>query len=363
MNARLSKSRWLRSRWFWLLGAPLLAVLLAIPAGSAYYAAAGGKACVKCHELNPAYHAWANSPHRNVECKSCHGSIFTTDPAFHLNNVRQLIAHLRGQIPERLQVKQADIVRGLNDRCGNCHAAEFAAWKSGPHGASFARIFLDPEHNQHRLLTDHCLQCHGMYYPGDIRQLVQPHNLEGPWSIADADVHPGHPSIPCLTCHQVHREGMPLAMRTNTPAAPRDVLAFYDRREQLSFPAMNLPVPVIKQGERLVKMPLDPVSALCSQCHAADATQQAGSGDDRTCVGVHEGLSCAACHQKHTQDARQSCAQCHPRLSNCGIAVETMDTTFRSADSGHNIHRVRCEDCHKDGVPPRRSAQVAEAVP
>ena len=103
----------------------------------------------------------------------------------------------------------------------------------------------------------------------------------------------------------------------------------------------------------------DARQATCYQCHAPDHTFQAGSGDDRTCVGVHEGLSCLACHTGHDQDARASCALCHPRLSNCGLDVETMDTTFKSSTSGHNIHFVKCEDCHPKGVPKRRQRTAA----
>jgi hypothetical protein len=83
---------------------------------------------------------------------------------------------------------------------------------------------------------------------------------------------------------------------------------------------------------------------------------QVFSGDDRTPVGVHEGLSCLACHQKHGQTTRASCAACHPRLSNCGLDVETMDTTFKSPQSPHDIHRVACLDCHPQGVPTRKAA-------
>ena len=69
-------------------------------------------------------------------------------------------------------------------------------------------------------------------------------------------------------------------------------------------------------------------------------------------MGVHEGTSCLACHQHHTQATRASCATCHPRLSNCGLDVEKMDTTFRDVKSPHNIHFVKCADCHPKGVPP-----------
>jgi hypothetical protein len=113
-------------------------------------------------------------------------------------------------------------------------------------------------------------------------------------------------------------------------------------------------MPQMMDGDRLVKGSPDRRQALCYQCHAPRAGMQVFSGDDRTPVGVHEGLSCLACHQKHGQTTRVSCAACHPRLSNCGLDVETMDTTFKSPQSPHDIHRVACLDCHPKGVPVRR---------
>jgi choline dehydrogenase-like flavoprotein len=59
-------------------------------------------------------------------------------------------------------------------------------------------------------------------------------------------------------------------------------------------------------------------------------------------------------HEKHGRKMRASCANCHPQLSNCGLDVETMDTTFRSTKSPHNIHFVKCADCHRKGVPRKR---------
>jgi hypothetical protein len=31
-----------------------------------------------------------------------------------------------------------------------------------------------------------------------------------------------------------------------------------------------------------------------------------------------------------------------------------MDTTFRSRESRHNVHRVACVDCHPAGVPAKK---------
>jgi RNase P subunit RPR2 len=109
------------------------------------------------------------------------------------------------------------------------------------------------------------------------------------------------------------------------------------------------------EGARPVKISPDQRQALCYQCHAPDASAQIRSADDRTPIGVHEGLSCFACHEKHGQTTRASCAACHPQLSNCGINVETMDTTFKSAKSPHNVHTVKCIDCHAKGVPKKKA--------
>ena len=134
----------------------------------------------------------------------------------------------------------------------------------------------------------------------------------------------------------------------------RPSLAFFDRREMAPVPLGLLPVPVLREGGRTVRISPDQRQALCYQCHAPRPGNQVFSGDDRTPVGVHEGLSCQSCHAKHGQTTRASCATCHPRLSNCGLDVEQMDTTFKSANSLHDVHRVACVDCHQQGVPAKR---------
>jgi hypothetical protein len=56
-------------------------------------------------------------------------------------------------------------------------------------------------------------------------------------------------------------------------------------------------------------------------------------------------------HLKHGQQTRPWYSTCHPRLSNCGIVVETMDTSFQDRSSKHNIHSVKCIDCPAKGEP------------
>jgi hypothetical protein len=344
-------------------GLVLAALVLMVPAGSLYYESGGGKGCTSCHEMKPQFDAWHSSSHRGIACEKCHGGAFTPRLAFHWNNVNRLVTHLRGDVPERIGFGNND-VQTMMERCKSCHAQEFAQWQSGPHSTTYSRIFLDKAHNLKVQPIDDCLRCHGMQFEGGIRDLITPVNNKGPWRMVSADL-ANRPAIPCLSCHGMHREGAVLA-KTDVQgrvAGPeqeinRPSLALFDRRTQSHIPVSALSIPAMKEGVRPVKMSPDQRQALCYQCHAPEAASQVGSGDDRTAMGVHEGLSCLACHQKHGQQTRASCATCHPRLSNCKLNVEKMDTTFGSRDSKHNVHWVKCADCHTTGIPKRREPAV-----
>jgi hypothetical protein len=335
------------------------ALLLLVPGASLYYESGGGAGCTRCHEMNSSYGEWHASSHRGVACTQCHGGALTLDASFHMNNAGRVYQHLKGDLPEEVRLRNLD-VQAMVGRCQGCHRQEFADWQAGPHSATYSRIFLDKKQNTANLLMDDCLRCHGMHFEGGIRDLVAPVDRNGPWSIRPAGL-AQKPAIPCLGCHQIHRQGPPLEKRDVEGRVPgpsqelnRPSVAMFDRRTQRHVPVDRLSLPAIREGARPVKVSPDQRQALCYQCHAPDATLQVGSGDDRTSVGVHEGLSCLACHLKHGQKTRASCANCHPRLSNCGIDVEKMDTTFRSQDSKHNVHWVKCADCHTKGVPKKR---------
>jgi hypothetical protein len=193
-----------------------------------------------------------------------------------------------------------------------------------------------------------------MFFEGTIADVVTPLDVHGPWRLVRDDL-AAVPVIPCLACHHIHVEGTP-AVRPDysdptTIAASRTSRAanvgFYDRYERMHFAALELPsLELVHDGAR-VRVATDVRQRVCVQCHAPNAFGQAGSGDDRTPRGVHEGLSCSACHAAHSNDASGSCANCHPQLSNCGLAVDTMDTSYRDPASPNNIHFVACADCHE----------------
>ncbi len=337
-----------------------------------YYAAGHGSGCADCHEMAEQVGAIHGSPHYNAQCTDCH-------KAGVRDKLRHVAKHFTTTFPDGIHLRQAD-AQSMIANCQSCHQHEAASWHAGPHSATFRQIFLDTSHNTRRRLNDDCLRCHGMYFDGAIRDLVQPQDTRGPWRLQPAGL-VDEPTIPCLACHWIHREGAPQSKppsRISVAGPPvRDSLAFYDRREELHFRAAALAIPVLYDGARPVKISPDPRQGVCYQCHAPRQPEpaspaavnrwgpQAGSGDDRTPMGVHEGLSCLACHTGHNESARASCATCHPALSNCGLDVEKMDTTYADSKSAHNIHRVKCTDCHQHGVPKssrRDATRIAQAA-
>lgn len=351
------------------------AVLLAAAAVAAhygaglYYAAGHGTNCADCHEMARTVTAIHGSPHHTAGCTDCHEASVAT-------KLRHLRVHTLGPVPEEIRLRDTDVGRMMM-RCQACHQHEYASWHAGPHAATFAEIFTSPAHNAKRRLMDDCFRCHGMYFDGGIRDLVQPLNTTGPWRLMRTDLG-NEPAIPCQSCHWIHHEGQTQVRPQEHPSlavpALRDSLAFYDRREELHFGAISLGLPQLFDGARPIHVSPDARQGLCYQCHAprqpetlSGAAQnhwgaQAGSGDDRTPTGVHEGLSCFACHSGHGEGVRASCAGCHPQMSHCGLDVEKMDTTFANAKSTHNIHWVKCTDCHQHGVPKMKMVAAGRFV-
>jgi Cytochrome c3 len=331
-----------------------------------YFRFQHGQGCEGCHEMAAHVNAVHASSHRGITCLQCHSASVA-------DKLRHLRVHFNGQVPEEIRLRDIDVL-AMTANCQSCHQHEFAAWKAGPHSATYAQIFTDPNHNAERRLTDDCLRCHGMHFSGSLRELVQPQNTSGPWDLENPKLI-NQPTIPCMACHQLHREGTPQSRptsRISVATHSMQSLAFFDRREQMHFAAAQLALPQLSDGPRTVKASPDQRQSLCYQCHAprlpetatiAATSQwgaQIGSGDDRTPTGVHEGISCFSCHAGHNESATASCKTCHPQMSHCGIDVEKMDTTFASAKSTHNIHRVRCTDCHQHGIPkPKTVAQHA----
>jgi hypothetical protein len=359
-------------RWLIFATAAIGAAVLVAVGGNygagLYYAAGHGSACADCHEMTAHVNAMHSSPHRSAGCTDCHEATLAT-------KLRHVRVHILRGAPEEIHLREADL-KPMIAKCQGCHQHEYASWHAGPHTATYSEIFLNTAHNTKRQLMNDCFRCHGMYFEGSVRDMVQPVDTKGPWHLQHPEL-AGEATIPCQSCHWVHREGSPSTKpveRISVAGRPvNDSIGLYDRREQMHFAAASLTVPALYDGPKKLKVSPDPRQGLCYQCHAprqpdtnsvAAANHwgsQAGSGDDRTPMGVHEGLSCMSCHNGHSESARASCATCHPQMSHCGIDVEKMDTTYASKTSKHNVHWVKCTDCHEHGVPKVKTKTVLAA--
>lgn len=338
----MSAARW-RRWWFALALYGGVALGLCLAGGLGYFHFANPQStCASCHEMTTVHADWGQSAHRTIHCRECHGGSLTLDVHALHAHVDRVARHLTGDrlAPPRLREEH---VLALHEACRNCHPVAYAGWQASRHSTTYARIFLDAAHNHVEPPANDCLRCHGMFFAGDIRELVAPSPADdGAWKLLDQR-RAAQPAIPCLACHRVHAR-----------SAETQIASLYDQRERTHVTAHLLPVPAIFQGERAVKVSRDPRQRLCLSCHAPDATHQLGTADDRTPAGVHEGLSCRDCHWGHDNPARASCSACHPADSHCGLDVQLMDTTFASPQSRHDIHTVGCVDCHPQGIPSAR---------
>jgi hypothetical protein len=297
---------------------------------------------------------FAQSPHRKMTCSECHGTALSNGLHSLKEKGMMVVHHVSSEIIDDIRLKE-DQVLAVMDNCKRCHAAEYAAWSSGGHSAMYKNIFLDKKHNGIEQINADCLRCHGMFSDVPIQLLVEPLNKTGPWKFKNSKM-ADKPVIPCMACHQIHNEGSP---KMNPDYSnPADIfysrqpsganVSLYYRPDKIYIQAEYLPRLLLWDGNRSVKVSDDLLMRNCVQCHAPNAPHQAGKSDDRTPRGVHEGIGCTACHDNHSNDARQSCIRCHPAISNCKLDVTKMNTSFYNPESSNNIHWVGCTDCHKD---------------
>lgn len=323
---------------------------------SSWNAANPERTCGSCHEINPLVNEWQHSAHREVKCTECHGTALSNGIHSLKEKTGMILTHFTKQKKrEDIKLTEQQVLE-ISDQCARCHRSEYAKWKSGGHSATYGDIFMNGRHNMEEAPYWACLRCHGMFYEGNIKTLVQqPDESNGVWKLKDAS-RAMHPTMPCLTCHQFHAENSPLekAARMDVPKEifytrmqRNPSIAFYVRGDNRHIRADKLMKIAFYQDGKPVKVSDDPAQKLCIQCHSPNFSHHPGSQDDRTPTGVHEGLSCMACHSPHSNDARNSCRNCHPAISNCKLDVTTMNTTYKDINSPHNIHSISCTSCHE----------------
>jgi nitrate/TMAO reductase-like tetraheme cytochrome c subunit len=343
-----------------ILSIALLVVAIGLGGFSLYWDSTSPQSsCAACHEIQSSSNMWAQSGHRELPCKDCHGTASSNGLHSLKEKGMMFVHHFTRSGTEPVSLNETQVLEIL-DNCRRCHSREYAKWTSGGHSATYASIFLNEKHNATEQLNADCLRCHGMFYDGSIQDLVAPISVKGPWKL-NMPEKSSQPAIPCLACHKVHRKGSPAVRAEYSDPkkifydrkVDRSKALFFDRYEKSHIEVADLPLPGLWVGEEKVEVSDDARQKICLQCHAPNAFHQAGTADDRTPRGVHEGIGCLACHDNHSNQSRQSCMNCHPAISNCQLDVTKMNTTFADGKSPHNIHFVRCIDCHTKGIPTK----------
>jgi len=308
--------------------------------------------CARCHSIAPSHRSWVGSAHAGVHCTACHGTATSEGFRSLTEKSGMILTHFSGEKnPEDIRLNETQVL-DVAARCVQCHQAEHAGWLASGHAVNYREIFMDAKHNAMEKPYSDCLRCHGMFYAGNISDLMSLEGEPSSWAIKHIKQEK-RSAIPCLVCHQIHTEN-PVSMRyvssmDSSKMARNPRTALYLRADKMHLRSDMLTPVWMKDNGLPVNRAIDHNTLLCQQCHAPDYVHTAGSQDDRTPVGVHEGISCTACHKVHSGDTRESCLQCHAEVSaNCKLDVRKMNTTYLSNESPNDIHRINCTSCHAE---------------
>jgi hypothetical protein len=332
----------------------IVSFLILFSGGYTYWNSANPEqTCASCHEIRASVDQWQHSAHRNLQCAECHGTALSNGWHSLSEKANMVFAHV-GSSPENEDLKMSEEqVLEITGRCVNCHSSEHAKWSAGRHSTTYADIFLDEEHNKMESPYWDCFRCHGMHYDGDINDLMQrPDSVGGMWKMLQAEQADVN-AITCLACHKMHTDNEPIigseiaSLNKESRNTPNNWYIRTDKRHQRADKLQMVEM-VDKNGVR-IKVSDDPAHKLCVQCHSPNAYHEAGTEDDRTPTGVHEGISCVACHDPHSNSAQNSCNKCHTDVSkNCKQDVRTMNTNYFNPKSKNNIHHISCTSCHAE---------------
>lgn len=223
--------------------------------------------------------------------------------------------------------------------CKTCHPKEWNDWSQSGHAMTLAAQLLNKDHNTAELLDQTCLKCHSPELGSvKITDVVQPIDQKGPWKLVGSYANAGDtPAISCLGCHQPHAPktaallpGMDFADEStfyrSVPAPQTTNLWIYDAFAQKYVDPG--PIAPVMNGDQSIPVADTRANRVCYTCHATERAESnlfepntppegdnsVGTGDDRTLMGAHQGISCVTCHMpggSHTFNPMNACSQCH----------------------------------------------------
>lgn len=274
--------------------------------------------CAMCHEIRPACAGWEQSAHADVTCIECHGAALES-----VQSAKEKLNMIYTHFTTRKTFEDISLTEEqslmIAARCAECHQAEHASWKTGAHSTTYKDIFMDVEHNKEERPYWDCFRCHGMFYDGDIDDLMAMEGDVEKWHIKDTK-QMNQPTITCLACHQAHHEQPRTEAYENMNEEERAALAekakypataLYMRTDKRHMPSADLIEIELYQGNTLKQTIDDPNTLLCMQCHSPNSARQINSEDDKTPMGRYEGMSCITCHDPHSNQLKTSYRNVH----------------------------------------------------
>ncbi len=245
--------------------------------------------------------------------------------------------------------------------CQACHPREWNEWSRSGHAMTLSAQLLNSDHDSSEQLDQTCVKCHSPELGATpIGNIVQPLDTKGPWHLVGQFANLGDMySIPCLACHQAHGAkpsgllpGMDFADEStfyrNVTAPQVSNLYIYDAFAQKHVDPQ--PIAPVMNGDQAIPVNDTRPNRVCYTCHATERAESnlfepntppsgdngVSTGDDRTLMGVHQGLQCVDCHMpggSHTFNPMSSCSQCHSVGSTAGALdyVTSVRTSYTDA--------------------------------
>ncbi|MGE5893506.1 MAG: cytochrome c3 family protein [bacterium] len=269
------------------------------------------KFCVSCHLMKPAFDAWVESEHKDINCHDCH----------HLSipEANKLLITFVIHRPTSVPARHGKIIVPWH-YCIKCH------WEKDERFPNAELINNSRMHAKHYFMQQiECARCHGY--------ITHKFNVEERFCLQchkNKEVHgAGMEGLACLNCHTDRSADL-------KPGRKKCLFCHGDesvRRELISDGTLDVkhhqPKPETIKKAVKITVPKDaPMQFYCYECHKPHAKVRPDYGTCISChpqiinVGQHKthievvGMKCVQCHKPHSwrvtpKVARESCTSCH----------------------------------------------------